>query len=165
MFKYILRCAIWAISALICSCGDYASLFIEIQNKSDNEIACVASVGYGSSSGFTYPEDLQYIDCLEEHISDRRIIHSRRESFDLFFESTMTGHYFIYIFDQETVNQLGWEEVLKNNHYLVRYDYTKNDFYNQSYDLEGETHIISYPPAFSMKNVQMIPPYDSFIQP
>ena len=68
-----------------------------------------------------------------------------------------------YIFDQEKVDSLGWETIIANNDYLVRYDVTPEDISSLIYDKECEGRCLDYPPSPSMKGIRMFPLYEEVI--
>ena len=75
---------------------------------------------------------------------------------DILKRRTQKGILSVYIFSQEDVDENGWEDVLTNNRYLVRYDLSAKD-------LDRLSGTIYFPSTEEMKDVKMYPPYQTVL--
>lgn len=141
----------------LCSCVDLGYVQIRIFNDSDMPIACF--VADGVNSRFAYPDTLLQAKldtfCLKENIPSysSKLIYSGQGNYDMTLSSFLKiERLSIYVFSQSEVMDKGWDSIVKNNQYLVRYDLLADDLEM----LNGEVH---YPPTASMREVRMYPPY------
>lgn len=147
-------------------CLEKGSTGIYLVNNSGITIA--AYVADEFNSGFSYPETELPLTlnsfCLTEGIIDKSCIYGMRAGLRDIFSLTKENVLSVIIFNQEDINELGWEKVLSENRYLVRYDLKEGDltlYDGGHYDVN---YCIYYPPSLSMKGVHMYPPYDSFVE-
>lgn len=61
----------------------------------------------------------------------------------------------VFVISQDTLNKYSWNEIRSTNNYLVRYDYTREQF-------EGLDYTIIYPPTLGMKDIHMYPEFSTF---
>ena len=136
--------------------SDVLPLYLD--NIAGFPISCY--VADGLNTGFSYPticlpSELSDF-CLTENISGSAIIYERDcWDYEDLVSTTHQGILSIYIFDQRIVDSNGWEDVLSNNRYVVRYDLT-------AADLDLLKGHLSFPPNEAMKDIEMAPPYSSF---
>lgn len=139
------------IMGILCSCEDMfdkAPYCIALRNNSGSEIACFTT---------TSPK--------QEHIKNGETIYicTIRASFKRILLWFGEGDILpIYICSQDVIEELGWEETITNCHYLIKYEIAEKDTYIL-YDNEVEGRLLCYPPDERMRDMEMDPPYDSFI--
>ena len=149
---------------LLNSCFDYDVSCIVLRNKSDSPIACYCTDG---ALGISYPEllfprdDRTDVQKLLVNVIDSEYLMCGRARNDYhWFWNTQQNVLSFYIFDQEKIDSLGWETIIANNDYLVRYDVIPEDI---SSLLSDEEYCLDYPPSPSMKGIRMSPPYEEVI--
>ena len=145
----------------LCSCVDLGYVDIRIFNDSDIPIACF--VADGVNSRFAYPDTLLQAKldtfCLKENIPcySSKLIYSGQGNYDMTLSRFLNiERLSIYVFSQSEVIDKGWDLIVKNNQYLVRYDLLADDLEM----LNGEVH---YPPTAEMSTMHMYPPYSDVV--
>lgn len=145
---------------------DQGSTLIYLVNNSGTTVA--AYVADEFNSGFSYPETELPLTlnsfCLTEGILDEGRIYGARTGLSDIFSFTKQNVLSIFVFNQEDIDELGWEKVLSDNRYMVRYDLKENDLFLYDGGHGDINYCIYYPPSLSMKGVQMFPPYESFVE-
>ena len=141
---------------------DRGDIHLYLKNDSGKEIACL--VADKNNAGFSYPDTLlpsaplypQY--CITESIvGTTEFMGGRAYNYsDILKQSTQKGILSVYIFSQEDVDENGWEDILTNNRYLVRYDLSAKD-------LDRLSGTIYFPPTEEMKDVKMSPAYQTVL--
>ena len=140
-----------AVFGIFCSCEDMLDkgpYCIALRNNSGSEIACYAT---------TSPK--------REHIKNGETIYicSMRANFKrilLWFGKD--GFLPIFICSQEVIEELGGEDAINNGQYLVKYKLAEKNTL-VLYDNEVEGLLLCYPPDERMKDMEMDPPYESFV--
>lgn len=144
------------IVASIHGCMEPGDTRVLLTNNS--RIKLSSFVADGVHSGFSYPDttlpsslnDL----CVRTNIADScEIWAGTVASYNGLLATTQLGILSVYLFSQEAIDQYGWNNILLNNLYLVRYDLTADD-------LNSLIGRISFPPSDQMKNVKMYPSYE-----
>ena len=150
-----------------CIIPDVGVSCICLRNKTDKPIACYRTDG---TFGISYPDiifpwdDATDVQKLRVNVMDWEYLMCGRARNDYhWFWNTQQNVLSFYIFDQEKVDSLGWETIIANNDYLVRYDVTPEDISSLIYDKECEGCCLDYPPSPSMKGIRMSPPYEEVI--
>lgn len=149
-----------------CETGEPGVVGLLLYNNSGNNVACF--VADGLNSGFSYPDTLLPFRlnpfCMKESIKDEAYVWSWKSRFNRMLETTSHNVLSVYIFSQDDINHMGWEEIANANNYLVRYDLTLKDLRL----LQDEQHdgdiILYYPPSEAMKKVNMWPSYEQIVQ-
>lgn len=138
--------------------GDF---HLYLKNDSGKAIACL--VADKINAGFSYPDTLLpsaplYSICITENIVETSEFMggSAYNYSDILKRRTQKGILSVYIFSQEDVDENGWEDVLTNNRYLVRYDLSAKD-------LDRLSGTIYFPPTEEMKDVKMSPAYQTVL--
>ena len=125
-----------------------------LKNNSTDNVACFIANGLELSHPDTLLPKTRPIYHITEHITDSAIVLSGSGyNFSVFFEILQDEYLSVYVFNQEEIDSLGWEEISYRNQYLVRYDLTEKDLMS----LRGK---LSYPPSEAMRNVKMWPRYE-----
>ena len=156
--KQLLFSSILFLTLVVCPSCDPMLAELYLTNNAEHAISTYVADGW--CSGFSYPTTTlpsksnlnEY--CLTESILGNACIFAK----DIwnkkdFLNSTQQGILSIYIFDQRIVDAEGWDSVLANNEYIVRYDLTQRD-------LDALHFQLFYPPSESMRDIQMFPPYE-----
>ena len=145
-----------------CIIPDPGDMTIYLTNNSDSTIARFVADGF--NSGFAYPDILLPEKlrpfCLTEGIKKDTTISiycAMSGTYDRMLQSSQSGVFSIYIFDQGVVNEQGWDIILSENNYLIRYDVTADNLNN----LKGN---LSYPPTAEMSSIHMYPPYNELVR-
>ena len=144
---------------VLVSCGglfDRGDFHLFIENASGKEIACLVGSSYPDTRLPSAIPNPEY--CLTENIVEKSEFMSGRayNYSDALKLYTQQGILSVYIFSQKDVDENGWEDVLTNNRYLVRYDLSAKD-------LDRLSGTIYFPPTEEMKDVKMSPAYQTVL--
>ena len=108
---------------------EYGDISIMLKNSSDYCLSCF--VADGINSGFSYPDTLLPLElnkyCLKENIKDSSFIWGMRGGIKQLLSQTNQGVLSIYVFNQSTIDNVDWQDIVECNLYLVRYDLTEDN--------------------------------------
>lgn len=143
---------------------EYGDISIMLKNSSDYCLSCF--VADGINSGFSYPDTLLPLElnkyCLKENIKDSSFIWGMRGGIKQLLSQTNQGVLSIYVFNQSTIDNVDWQDIVECNLYLVRYDLTEDNLCSLRDFLHEGNPVIIYPPNESMKDVHMWPRFEMF---
>lgn len=156
------------LAALFCpSCKWLKDAFIEYTPGLYNESAfglyfyCPSAVVMSTVGSCVYPDTticfgkLTEAEFVDAH--GMKGIHSQAKYIESWFSCFPNDTISIFLFDEEIVETVPWETVVKEYLVLQRYDLSIEDFKR----LDNDIH---YPPTPEMRDIHMWPPYEEAVK-